>query len=38
LRAAWNEYLAKYEAYRRIRDERELRRRYFDELQPAFPA
>ena len=36
LRAAWNEYLAKYEAYRRIRDERELRRRYFDELQPAF--
>jgi len=36
LRAAWNEYMAKYEAYRRIRDDRELRRRYFDDLQPAF--
>ena len=36
LRAAWNEYLAKYEAYRRIRDELEQRRRYFDELEPAF--
>ena len=36
LRAAWNEYMAKYEAYRRIPDGQELRRRYFDELQPAF--
>jgi len=36
LRAAWNEYMAKYEAYRRIRDELEQRRRYFDELEPAF--
>ena len=36
LRAAWNEYLGKYDAYRRIRDGQELRRRYFDELQPAF--
>jgi signal transduction histidine kinase/HAMP domain-containing protein len=36
LRAAWKEYTAKYEAYRRIRDGQELRRRYFDELQPAF--
>jgi signal transduction histidine kinase/HAMP domain-containing protein len=36
LRAAWNEYMAKYEAYRRIRDGQELRRRYFDEPQPAF--
>jgi len=36
LRAAWSEYMAKYGAYRRLRDEQELRRRYFDELQPAF--
>ncbi len=36
LRAAWNEYLARYEAYRAIRDPAELRRRYFDELQPGF--
>jgi len=36
LRAAWNEDMAKYDAYRRIRDEQELRRRYFDELHPAF--
>jgi two-component system, NtrC family, sensor histidine kinase KinB len=36
LRAAWNEYMAKYEAYRLIRDGQELRRRYFDALQPAF--
>jgi two-component system, NtrC family, sensor histidine kinase KinB len=36
LRGAWNEYLAKYDGYRRIRDGQELRRRYFDELQPAF--
>jgi len=36
LRAAWNEYMAKYDAYRRIRDGQELGRRYFDELQPAF--
>jgi len=36
LRAAWNEYMAKYDAYRRIRDGPELGRRYFDELQPAF--
>ena len=36
LRAAWNEYVAQYEAYRRIRDASELRRRYFDEMQPAF--
>jgi signal transduction histidine kinase/HAMP domain-containing protein len=36
LRAAWNEYTAKYDAYRRIRDGQELGRRYFDELQPAF--
>jgi signal transduction histidine kinase/HAMP domain-containing protein len=36
LRAAWNEYLAKYEAYRRIRDPSDLRRRYFDEMHPAF--
>jgi len=36
LRAAWNEYVAKYEAYRRIRDASELRHRYFDEMQPAF--
>ncbi len=35
LRAAWNEHTAKYEAYRRIDDGQELRRRYFDELQPA---
>jgi len=36
LRAAWNEHMTKYEAYRRIRDGQELRRSYFDEVQPAF--
>ncbi|TMA15848.1 MAG: HAMP domain-containing protein [Deltaproteobacteria bacterium] len=36
LRAAWNEYRAKYDAFRRISGEQELRRHYFDELQPEF--
>lgn len=36
LRAAWNEYLAKYDAFRRISGEQELRRHYFEELQPEF--
>ncbi|TMB10861.1 MAG: HAMP domain-containing protein [Deltaproteobacteria bacterium] len=36
LRAAWNEYLAKYGAFRRISGEQELRRHYFEELQPEF--
>lgn len=36
LRTVWNEYVAKYQAYSRRRDEQELRRRYFEELQPAF--
>ena len=36
LRAVWNEYLAKYQAYRRISGEQELRRHYFEELQPEF--
>jgi two-component system, NtrC family, sensor histidine kinase KinB len=36
LRAAWHDYVVKYQAYRPIRDANELRRRYFDEMQPAF--
>jgi NtrC-family two-component system sensor histidine kinase KinB len=36
LRAAWNEYVQKLEAYRGLTEERNLRRRYFEELQPAF--
>jgi signal transduction histidine kinase len=36
LRAAWNDYVAKYERYKQVRDERELQRRYFDEMEPAF--
>ncbi len=36
LRAAWNEYRAKYDAFRRIGGEQELRRHYFEELQPEF--
>jgi len=36
LRKSWNDYMAMLEAYRRIGDEKELRRRYFDEQQPAF--
>jgi NtrC-family two-component system sensor histidine kinase KinB len=36
LRDAWNEYLAKYGAFRRISGEQELRRHYFEELQPEF--
>jgi len=36
LRSAWNDYAAKYDAYRRLEGEAEMRRRYFDELQPAF--
>ncbi len=36
LRAVWNEYLAKYQAFRRISGEQELRRHYFEELQPEF--
>jgi signal transduction histidine kinase/HAMP domain-containing protein len=36
LRAVWNEYVTKYQAYSRVRDQQELRRRYFDELEPAF--
>jgi NtrC-family two-component system sensor histidine kinase KinB len=35
LRKSWNDYVARLEAYRRLGDEKELRRRYFDELQPA---
>jgi len=36
LRAAWSEYVQKLDAYRGLTGERELRRRYFEELQPAF--
>jgi len=36
LRSAWNQYVAIHEAYRRIHGETELRRRYFEEMQPAF--
>jgi signal transduction histidine kinase len=36
LREAWNDYRARYEQFRRIGDEKELRRRYFEELQPSF--
>src|SRR5207253_5065132 len=36
LRDAWNEYRAKYDAFRRIGGEQELRRHYFEELQPEF--
>jgi two-component system, NtrC family, sensor histidine kinase KinB len=36
LRAVWNEYLARYEAYRRVSDEKQLRRQYFEDLQPGF--
>ncbi len=36
LRAVWNEYRARYEEFRRIGEEKELRRRYFEELQPSF--
>src|SRR5207248_5790916 len=36
LRAAWNGYVAKYDAFRRLREEKDLRRDYFAELQPEF--
>src|SRR5438128_2397378 len=36
LRAAWNGYVAKYETFRRLREEKDLRRDYFAELQPEF--
>ncbi len=36
LRLAWNAYVTGYEAFRKIAGGDELRRRYFDELQPAF--
>ncbi|HWE23083.1 MAG TPA: HAMP domain-containing protein, partial [Myxococcales bacterium] len=36
LRVAWDDYLARYERYRQLGDESELRRRYFVEMEPAF--
>ena len=36
LRAAWNDYLEKYEAFRRLAGVDDLQRRYFGEMQPAF--
>jgi signal transduction histidine kinase len=36
MRAAWNEYRARYDAFRRLREEKDIRRFYFDELQPEF--
>src|SRR5438270_6088599 len=36
LRAAWNGYVAKYDAFRRLREETDLRRDYFAELHPEF--
>jgi two-component system, NtrC family, sensor histidine kinase KinB len=36
LRGAWNAYLPRYQSFRGIGDPQELRRRYFEELQPAF--
>ena len=36
LREAWNGYLERYQAFRKLGDPQELRRRYFEELQPAF--
>jgi two-component system, NtrC family, sensor histidine kinase KinB len=36
LRAAWDEYVAKYDRYKQLRDQGELQHRYFDEMEPAF--
>ena len=36
LRAAWDEYTASFERYRTLREESELRRRYFAEMEPGF--
>ena len=36
LRAAWNEYVANYEGYKQLRDQGELQRRYFEQMEPAF--
>jgi NtrC-family two-component system sensor histidine kinase KinB len=36
LRAAWDDYLARYERYRQLRDRAALQQRYFEEMEPAF--
>ena len=36
LRALWREYQARYQAFIGVTDEAELRRRYFEEMEPAF--
>jgi len=36
LRAAWDEYMAKYDRYRQLPRQGELQRQYFDEMEPAF--
>ena len=36
LRARWDAYRARYEAFHELTGERELQKRYFDEMEPAF--
>jgi NtrC-family two-component system sensor histidine kinase KinB len=36
LRNAWNQYRTRYDEYRRLTQESELRQRYFEELRPSF--
>jgi len=36
VRAAWDDYLGRYDRYRKLGDAGELRRRYFEDMEPAF--
>jgi signal transduction histidine kinase len=36
LRSAWDDYLARYDRYRQLRDRAALQQRYFEEMEPAF--